>query len=83
MPVIRVVPLATAARTEAVRKASVMGSMSTCAMAFREPTGGPTTVVVESVWVTEHPIGRSTSTAKRASPCRDLDPMFGMVHFVR
>src|SRR5690606_41804158 len=77
-----VFPEDTAAKTDAVKKASVIGSISTCGIAFSWPTGGPRTVVEYPVCSTVQPIGRRTSTAKRASPWRDLDPMFGIVQVV-
>ncbi|KAH3683961.1 hypothetical protein WICPIJ_005063 [Wickerhamomyces pijperi] len=74
--------VATAATTEAVKKASVIGSISTKGNGFNWPFGGPVTVVEVSVWTTLQPIGFKTSTANLASPCKELEPMFGMVTVV-
>ena len=72
--------LATAARTDAVRNASVIGSMSTRPIARSCPRGGPVTVVSVSVCTTVQPMGSRTSVAKRASPWSDAEPMFVIVH---
>ena len=74
--------VATAPTTTAVKNASVMGSMSTSPMALSVPIGGPVTVVSVAVCTTVHPIGSSTSFAKRASPWRDDDPIEVSVHDV-
>jgi len=73
---------ATAATTEAVRNASVIGSMSIKPRALSWPIGGPCTIVSVSVCVTVHPIGSRTSFAKRASPCSEADPMFDIIQEV-
>src|SRR5271156_124697 len=72
-------PCATAARTDAVRKASVIGSISISGIGCSLPRGGPVTVVLDAVWTTRHPMGRNTEMPKRASPCNDSDPMLGIV----
>src|SRR5689334_9961803 len=87
MPYMRVVFVdpfedATAASTDAVRKASVIGSMSISLTALRPPLGGPVTVVEVFVCSTLQPIGLNTSMANRASPCSEADPIFGTVQVV-
>ena len=53
---------------EAVRKASVIGSISICVRDFNVPAGGPVTLVELVVCSTTQPMGLSTSTANLASP---------------
>ena len=67
MPVMRVVPSATAASATAVINASVIGSMSTSIALSRAPPLGPVTVVFAASWRTVHPMS-AHSCANAASP---------------
>lgn len=73
MPVMRVVPSATAASATAVMNASVIGSISTSIALSRLAPLGPVTVVRVFVCATSHPMSLH-SNAKAASPWMLFEP---------